>query len=412
MSIYNSFQSIKSVNTYRKPIVAIAIVAITMGFSTACGKEPIAGSNTPSGIEALSKQIKDVVKGLEYSDKVGGDFVKMVISWKGAEGRPVLIVWKKKLAEAKENYKRGKISKAQLAKAEENIAKELVQRISKEISFDNKVFDLAEVVKYKQAQCLGYSQVLYILADCIGLVVKPIDVPELVTGELSSHTTCIIGQTDGKIIMLDLAQMPDPLISKPFELNKELKKVGNYWELKDKSNPLKLHRRIRILDRYGLIAGIYLNRGVAYAKQGKYAVAISNFDKAIELDPDDADTYFNRGNAYDELGQSTKAFSDYNKAIQLNPRQPLAYYNRGTAYRDLEQYERALLDFTEAIKLNPKFAEAYLNRGIVYEHLGQPNKATADFSRAFELIPKRPKLDESIIKLSAPKLEGIKLSAP
>ena len=407
MSICTSFQSIKSVNTYRKPIGAIAILVITMGISVACGKEFVADSKDAFEVEVLSKHITGLVKGLEYSNKVGGDFAKMVISWKGAEGRPVIFVWKKKLAEAKENYKRGKISKAQLATAEQNIAKELVQRIDKEISINDEVFDLADVVKYKQAQCLGYSQVLYILANSIGLVVKPIDVSELLTGEFTVHTTCIIGQTDGRTIMLDLAQTPVPLISKPFELNKELKKVGNYWELKDKSNPLKLHRRIRILNRYGLIAGIYLNRGVAYAKQGKYAVAISNFNKAIELDPDYADAYFNRGAAYDESGQSTKAFSDYNKAIQLNPRRPEAYYNRGTAYRDLEQYERALLDFTEAIKLNPKFVEAYLNRGRVYEHLGQPNKAIADFSKAYELEPKPAKIEP--MKLPAPKLEPIKL---
>ncbi len=45
--------------------------------------------------------------------------------------------------------------------------------------------------------------------------------------------------------------------------------------------------------------------------------SITDYDKAIELNPDDAKAYFNRGLAYGDLGQHWKAFSDYLKPIQL-----------------------------------------------------------------------------------------------
>ncbi len=45
-----------------------------------------------------------------------------------------------------------------------------------------------------------------------------------------------------------------------------------------------------------------------------------------------AETYYNRGNAYGKKGQYDKAISDYTKAIEINPSYAKAYYNRGVAY--------------------------------------------------------------------------------
>jgi len=42
-----TFKGIRGLNVCRKSIVAVAIVAIIMGISVACGKEPVAGSDDP-----------------------------------------------------------------------------------------------------------------------------------------------------------------------------------------------------------------------------------------------------------------------------------------------------------------------------------------------------------------------------
>ncbi len=39
----------------------------------------------------------------------------------------------------------------------------------------------------------------------------------------------------------------------------------------------------------------YFNRATRYYKEGKYEEAIANYDKAIELQPEDADAWFNKG---------------------------------------------------------------------------------------------------------------------
>jgi len=45
-----------------------------------------------------------------------------------------------------------------------------------------------------------------------------------------------------------------------------------------------------------------------------------------------AQEYYNRGNIYGKQGNLTQAISDYTKAIEINPKYTEAYYNRGNTY--------------------------------------------------------------------------------
>lgn len=74
-----------------------------------------------------------------------------------------------------------------------------------------------------------------------------------------------------------------------------------------------------------------LDRGNANYKKGLYDLAISDYTKALEIDPRYADAYYNRGNAYAKKGLYDQAISEFTKALEINPRHADAYYNRGIA---------------------------------------------------------------------------------
>ena len=55
------------------------------------------------------------------------------------------------------------------------------------------------------------------------------------------------------------------------------------------------------------------------------------------------------------------AISDYTKAIKINPKDGDAYYGRGYAKEMLKDFNGALSDYTKATKLIPKNADLYMD---------------------------------------------------
>ena len=113
------------------------------------------------------------------------------------------------------------------------------------------------------------------------------------------------------------------------------------------------------LNGYGQTATEYYNRGVEKSDLKDYTGAISDYNKAIELNPDFASAYYNRGFAKDHLKNYNGAITDYNKAIQLNPDYAGAYYNRGNAKNHLQDKNGACLDWSKAGELGS--SDAYIN---------------------------------------------------
>jgi tetratricopeptide (TPR) repeat protein/S1-C subfamily serine protease len=136
-------------------------------------------------------------------------------------------------------------------------------------------------------------------------------------------------------------------------------------------------------------ASTYYNRGNSKYNLGNKQEAISDYNRAISLNPKHAAFYNNRGLAKFDLGVKQEAIADYNQAIALNPKNDAAYYNRANAKSALGNKQEAILDYDRAITLNPKYAEAYNNRGTAKSALGNEQEAILDYDRAITLNPKR-----------------------
>lgn len=116
-----------------------------------------------------------------------------------------------------------------------------------------------------------------------------------------------------------------------------------------------------------------------------YGRTTADYDKLIELDPDNADAYCERGDFYYEAGEYDKAAIDYDKAIKLDPNDANAYYNRGCAYSEMREYEKAIADYNKAIELDPNDAYTYYSRGLAYHEKGEVPKAVSDLEKCIGL---------------------------
>lgn len=124
------------------------------------------------------------------------------------------------------------------------------------------------------------------------------------------------------------------------------------------------------------------NRGVTYFEKGNFPQAISEFTKAIEMNPNYTRAYYNRGLAYIKQNNYTQAISDYTKVIDFDPNHAEAYNGRGVAYILIGAFTQGISDCTKAIEINPNLARAYNNRGLGYYYREEYDKAWQDVHKA------------------------------
>ena len=125
---------------------------------------------------------------------------------------------------------------------------------------------------------------------------------------------------------------------------------------------------------------------IKYA-QGDYQGALSDYNRLLELDPQDLDALDNRSATKAQLGDYRGAIADANKSLRINPQNPKALNNRGAARVYLNDYQGALADFSKAIEINPRDAFAYTNRCAIKKELQDHQGAIADCSTAVEINP-------------------------
>ncbi len=95
--------------------------------------------------------------------------------------------------------------------------------------------------------------------------------------------------------------------------------------------------------------------------------------------------YYNRGLGSGRKGHNDLAIADYTKAIEINPDLALAYSNRSFTYVKLGRFDDAIADGTKAIALTPNFALAYTNRAAAENAIGRREEALADATKAIAL---------------------------
>ena len=114
---------------------------------------------------------------------------------------------------------------------------------------------------------------------------------------------------------------------------------------------------------------------------------LTNYNKAIDLNPKYLPAYFARGLLYSKKQELSLVIEDFSKVIEFNPENAYAYYNRGIAYANKNLIDLALKDFTKAIENDSKFIFAFINRGDMYKAKADYTSAIRDFTVAIELSP-------------------------
>ncbi|MBD2136179.1 tetratricopeptide repeat protein [Anabaena sp. FACHB-1237] len=159
----------------------------------------------------------------------------------------------------------------------------------------------------------------------------------------------------------------------------QLAKEGNYATAIALLSHLIAHHPDNAID--------YNNRGLIYFQSGDNSKALSDYNKALDLNCKLVSAYNNRANYYAACGQLNDALADYEQALDLNPRYVRAWINKGITFRDLEKYSDAIESLEVALLFGQLEGNIWAERGRTYHLWGDWNCAIADYRRALEKLP-------------------------
>ncbi len=152
-------------------------------------------------------------------------------------------------------------------------------------------------------------------------------------------------------------------------------------------------RAIQIKPEFALA---YLNLGTVQQKQGKIDDAIAQFNKVLELKPDCIEAYGKLGNLLIGREKFDEAIAQYQKVIQIQPDAVEAHFNFGTALLEQGKIYQAIAAFQKVLELQPNNAEAYSNLGVALyrqfkqsdrRNINQFDAAFNNFQKAIEINP-------------------------
>ena len=107
---------------------------------------------------------------------------------------------------------------------------------------------------------------------------------------------------------------------------------------------------------------IYINLGSAFYDKEDYENALTVYRNALELEPKNAKIHCNLGFLYWGKGDTDEAIREYKHAIEYDKTYSIAYNNLGVIYLDdLGRVQNAIEMFKKAVEYNPNYALAHFN---------------------------------------------------
>lgn len=137
--------------------------------------------------------------------------------------------------------------------------------------------------------------------------------------------------------------------------------------------------------------------------QGKFGVAITHYEDALELEPDRPELYVSYALALIQGNYPADAEEAATKAIELGSDDPAAWYAHGRVMRLRGKSGQGLESMKKALELNPEMVLARYECGMILAEKGELQEALEAFERVLLDHP----TDENAIEAKARILEAM-----
>jgi tetratricopeptide (TPR) repeat protein len=135
--------------------------------------------------------------------------------------------------------------------------------------------------------------------------------------------------------------------------------------------------------------GISIRLARAYGRLTAYAEAEAILQRALKIEPRNAEAHCEMGIVLAKRGVCASAIEELRRALDLDPELARGYYHLGVCYNQLDRLDEAVEALKRAIALDPESDRACYHLGIVYDRLAMGGDARAMYRRSREITDAR-----------------------
>jgi len=154
---------------------------------------------------------------------------------------------------------------------------------------------------------------------------------------------------------------------------------------------------------------LFYFRGICYERAKQWSLAEKDFQKALELNPDQPQVLNYLGYSWVDQGINLDPGLDMiKKAVDLRPKDGYIVDSLGWAYYRLARYDEAVKELERAIELRPEDPTINDHLGDAYWKVGRELEARFQWSHARDLKPE----PEDLVKIEAKLKDGLMEEGP
>ena len=244
--------------------------------------------------------------------------------------------------------------------------KEALELCEKAMKYDT---DYSGTYKFAMQACDKMGEKDKAINHAVNLIDKDDDeLSEAVVDILAKHKTYAVAKVREKM-------------NKDNDPKWRLVLITIYDKTHEYENVIKEYNELE--KEYGKDEAIYYQRANCYEELGLIQTAISEMEKAIEINGDDSN-YGLLGSIYRGAGMYDNARDAYSKVIELLPTNAWGYYAKGWCYELEGNDDDAMKLYEQGIDIDQDYPYIYLMRGQQYLKHNEKTLAEADFKAVLQ----------------------------
>jgi tetratricopeptide (TPR) repeat protein len=242
----------------------------------------------------------------------------------------------------------------------------------------------------------GPSQLRYAPAALTGIVTSslrlpPIQTKTMVNTEARQDYLTGLSYVQDNIRPNDAVQLlqkavgadPDSPLTWAGLAEAQLREFSLSSEVSWKEKALESARQAELRDPD--LPEVHMISGWLKKNSGNYEIAEADFQRVIELQPNNGDAYRRLGLTYQSGGLLSDALTAFQKAIQVRPDNFNNHWALGAFYLEISKYQEAVTEFQKMVSLKPNLEDSHRLLGEAFVELRRFPDAEKEIRKAISI---------------------------